>query len=106
MIKAKKENLFLAKSLLKSNKSFDLITTETNSDFALTLRFYSSEARDLFKNYLIDHNIFPIVLWPNQFLDANKHFEETILFIHVDFRYDQEDITTIITTINKYFDNA
>ncbi len=106
LIKAKKNNLSLAKSLLKTNKSFELITTETNSDFALTLKFKSSEARNLFKNYLIEHNIFPIVLWPNQFLDANKHFEETILFIHVDFRYDQEEITTIITTINKYFDNA
>ncbi|WP_347375004.1 hypothetical protein [Aequorivita sp. Q41] len=103
---AKKKNLSLAKSLLQQNDSFELMSSKDNTDFALTLKFNDSEIRDSFKSYLINHNIFPIVLWPNQFIAANKQFEQTILFIHVDFRYNKEDITTIINIINHYFDKV
>lgn len=106
IIKAKKDNLSLAKSLMKTNNSFELISSKENNDFALTMQFDTHRVRNAFRKYLIEHNIFPIVLWPNQFSDANKQFEETILFIHVDFRYNREDITLIVNKINQYFDNA
>src|SRR5690606_18539616 len=83
IIKAKKDNLSLAKFLLKTNNSFELISSEDNNDFALTMQFNTHQVRNAFRKYLIENNIFPIVLWPNQFSEANKHFEETILFIHV-----------------------
>lgn len=104
-IEQKKENLVYAKSLLKKNPHFSIVTTEQNTDFALILKFYSQDRRDLMKQHLIRNRIYPMVLWPDQ-SGNDKKLELTLLFIHLDYRHEKGDIKFIIEEINKQIENV
>ncbi len=103
IIEAKAENLQFAKSKLIKNDYYELKTSKENTDFALTLLFKDRSIRDNLKRYLIKQKIYPIILWPNQFSKANKEFEDKVLFIHIDFRYNLNQIALFIDKINNYF---
>jgi hypothetical protein len=106
IILQKKENLRLAKKLLKPNKIFSVMNVNDDSEFALTLKFKETTKRDLLRIFLIEEKIYPIILWPNQWLKKNKEFEDSILFIHIDFRYNDFEIKYIVSKINQYIVNA
>lgn len=99
---AKTINLDLIKSILMKNDVFSVLTSAKNEEFALTLKFKNIEARDSMKSYLINNKIYPIVLWPNQFTQDNLVLQDTILFIHVDFRYSHDEIRHIAEKLNNF----
>lgn len=47
-----------------------------------------------------------MVLWPNQLNITDEEIEQTLLFLHIDFRYSTEDVTYIVNQINQYFLHA
>ena len=97
----KKQNLSIAKKNIIANDYFKLFTSDANNDFALILIFSDTVIRDKFRTFLIEKKIYPMVLWPNQQVDK-KGFESKALFVHIDFRYDESDITFIVDTINSF----
>jgi len=102
-IKLKKiRNSQLIKSLLNPSINFRLIVHERHEELALIFTFANRNNRDLFKSHLVANTIYPMVLWPGQKSDAAKLVEETILMIHIDFRYSEADIKHISTIINNF----
>lgn len=99
---AKTRNLDLIKSIVIKNDVFSILTSIKNEEFALTLKFKNTKARDSMKSYLITNKIYPIVLWPYQFTQDNISLQDTILFLHVDFRYNSEEIAHIAVKLNNY----
>jgi hypothetical protein len=64
---------------------------------------HSLQIRDKLKSFLISKNIFPAVLWPHQMESKAIETQQRVLFVHVDFRYEDEDIRYIANTINDFF---
>lgn len=104
ILDGKKSNIELIKSVIKSNTTFELITSEANEDFACVLYFNKPDVRDALKDFLISNSIYPMVLWPDQKNEADKRIENNILFIHVDYRHRREDVELIGSTINQFFE--
>jgi len=102
IIEVKKSNLKLLKQKILPNTYFSIFSSENNTDFACILKFTDTEKRNDLRNHLIKSNIFPMVLWPNQIQSNDIIIEQTILFIHVDYRYHKEDINYIAETINEF----
>jgi hypothetical protein len=102
---AKNKNLKLALNLLKKNAEI-IINFHSNSSnaFGLILEMKSLEIRDKLKSFLISRSIFPAILWPNQIESKAIETQQRILFVHVDYRYKDEDIQYIAATINDFFD--
>lgn len=102
IIEKKYKNIKIAHKILKNNPYFKVISNSpSNKSFGLMLFFKNKNSRDFFKNYLINHSIYPAILWPNQSLEIDKDAENRNLFIHLDFRYDEEDIKFIIEKLNQ-----
>lgn len=76
-------------------------------DRALGLLFHFKESiqRDELRRFLIDQKIYPAVLWPSQKTVIDKQVSDSILFIHIDYRYSTEDMTYIVDTLNQFFKN-
>lgn len=108
ILEKKQDNLKLALIKLKIDKSFLRINLDKTSDkaFGLVLEFKSNTKRENFKKYLIANNVYPAVLWPNQISDFDKEVESRLLFVHIDYRYNQKEIIEVVKIINKYFDNV
>lgn len=102
MISSKKQNALLIKDLLEESTSFDILTAPEATEYALILKFTDIQSRDNLKKYLIRNSIYPFVLWPDQLKEADKHIEDTLLFVHIDFRYSEADIRYIADIINKF----
>lgn len=62
--------------------------------FSLVLLFDSSEKRDRVRRELIEHQIYPAVLWnvPDTVCEEAKSFSRRMLSIHCDGRYTADDI--------------
>lgn len=71
--------------------------------FSLVLLFDISEERDRVRKALIDHQIYPAVLWnvPNTASVEVKSFSRRMLSIHCDGRYSADDIQQMKTTIES-----
>ena len=74
------------------------------SETAMGLLFLceNSEIRDRFKTYLVQHNIYPAILWPRQFNHKDIDLQDRFLFVHCDFRYNDDDVDYITQTINNF----
>lgn len=105
ILKQKTHNLKIAHDNLKLPKSIIVNQGFKRNSFGLMLRLKLKEQRDHLANHLINNNIYPAILWPNQKTVLNKEIEKQILFIHIDFRYLEEDIIHITNKINSYFQN-
>lgn len=102
LINKTRNNIKLAKSLFKSNDNFELLKNSQNTEMGLMLLCINKSIRDSFKSYLIDKNIYPAILWPDQKNEIDKTFENRVLFVHADFRYNKDDIRFIINQINNF----
>lgn len=102
----KRYNLIYIKNLISNNKVFEICDNEENSSFALILNFQNSELRDDLRNHLINHKVFPFVLWPNQVNSEDIELSEKLLFIHVDFRYNKTDMDYIAQVIKEFVENV
>ena len=72
----------------------------------LILQCETNYLRNEIRKCLIGKMIYPAVLWPDQFLPTDIEMESTILFIHCDFRYNENDIEFIALTINNFIKNV
>lgn len=106
MLDLKRKNSQLVKQQIIKSDTFNLHISSNDTEFALIFKFEKHEERENLKKYLISKAIFPMVLWPNQLNFTDKKIEQTLLFLHLDFRYSAEDITYIGNQINQYFLHA
>ena len=65
--------------------------------FSLILQFDSTQQRDIFKDRLIQKQIYPAVLWtiPQEQPKEIVNIGQTLLSVHCDARYDSEDIVEL-----------
>jgi hypothetical protein len=102
----KKRNIQFVKQQIIENDKFKLVSSSNDTEYALILKFEKYEDREKLKQFLISKAIFPTVLWPNQLNSTDKEIEQTLLFLHLDFRYTIEDVSYIVNQINQYFLHA
>lgn len=102
--KAKKNNLAFIKTKIKASQYFDISGTANHDEFGLVLLFRKPEIRNAFRQHLIKHAVYPVVLWPGQHSEEDRRFENTLLMIHCDFRYSEEDMEYIAKIINRFTD--
>lgn len=102
---AKKDNFRLLKGQLTVAKSIRMLLPENNTDipFSLILLFKDSAHRNVVRKALISQSIYPAVLWNIETVNdsAAKHIGDTMLSIHCDGRYSQNDMTVLSNLINE-----
>lgn len=90
----KRENWDLMKDIKK--KSVRVVIPESVGSYplSLVLLFDGSEERDRVRKALIDHQIYPAVLWdvPDTASNEAKSFSRSMLSVHCDGRYTADDI--------------
>lgn len=106
LIEATRKNFQILKSRIQTTEKIKILQTEAETEMGLVLKFVTHELRDLLRKNLIDNKIYPAVLWPKQFSPENQELENTILFVHCDFRYGKDDMNFIASTINKFIQNV
>lgn len=94
----KKNNLSYVVPKIIPNKFFKIIGNENHDGFGLLLVFKeASHLRELKKN-LISSAIYPAELWPKNEITTAYKF---LLNIHMDFRYNIENLNYFIDAINN-----
>ena len=75
--------------------------------FSLIFLLDSAKEREALRKYLIQHQIYPAVLWrlpeDSEFYAA-KDFSDRMLSVHCDARYSQEAIEEMCKIINGFYD--
>ena len=104
----KADNWYLCKELL--DKRFNVMEPEGGmivQPFSLVLLMNSAEERERLRRYMIQHQIYPAILWrmpeDSEFGEA-KDFSERMLSVHCDIRYSRKDITEMCNLINGFYD--
>ena len=97
-------NVQLALSLLDRNSEVVYnLGCDTDSAFGLLIVCNDKGIRNNLNKYLINNNIYPAILWPDQQTSRDKEISDKILLVHLDFRYNASDVEFITQTINKFF---
>ncbi|WP_299675068.1 hypothetical protein [uncultured Tenacibaculum sp.] len=99
ILKKKESNIKLALKHLENYLSYLFSVKE--SSLGLLLLFDSNTQRDFVRRKLIQSNIYPAILWPNQKTDIDINYQNRFLFLHLDYRYSEEDIIYITTELKK-----
>lgn len=101
---SKRENLKLVLSLLKKNERviYNFNSTDDKA-LGLILQLKSFNDREKLKAHLISKRIYPAILWPGQFEKRDVETEKKVLFLHLDYRYDSEDVIYIADVLNEYY---
>ena len=104
----KADNWYLCKELL--DRRFNVMEPEGGKivqPFSLVLLMNSAEERERLRRYMIQHQIYPAILWrmpeDSEFGEA-KDFYERMLSVHCDIRYSRKDITEMCNIINGFYD--
>ena len=82
--------------------------TSTKDAFSLVVLMPDEPTRDKVRTYLIEHNVYPAVLWhlpENVPFEHSRDFSRRMLSIHCDARYNRQDITELCGIINRYDTN-
>ena len=95
----KRENLPLILKTLQPSKMFKIITSCKNFPFGLLLVFKDWEMLSNFKQFLIANMVYPAELWPQNRITQEYKF---LLNIHIDYRYNAENLAYISTIINQW----
>lgn len=93
---------------LKSNL-FRALSCEDEGDyFSFVILCCSNEIRDKIRRVLIDHSIYPAILWqvPEQTSSKVRDISSRLLSIHCDARYSFEDIKQLKSIISKVINNV
>lgn len=90
----KRKNWELLKDIQKEGVRVLTPEGEDSYPFSLVLLFDKPEERDRVRKSLIEHRIYPAVLWnvPDTASDGVKSFSRRMLSIHCDGRYSSDDI--------------
>lgn len=102
LITKTRSNIKLAKSILELDDKVKMLVSNQNTEMGLVLLCETPSIRDSLKSFLINNKIYPAIIWPNQKNEADINFESKVLFVHVDFRYDTEDIHFIVKQLNNF----
>ncbi len=74
--------------------------------FSLIFLLDSAEERESLRKYMIQHSIYPAVLWripeDSEFVEV-KEFSERMLSVHCDIRYSRSAIEQMCKTINGFY---
>lgn len=104
----KSDNWHIAKELL--DKRFALLGREMEDHqqpFSLVILMESAEERERLRKYMIQHLIYPAILWrmpdDSEFGEA-KEFSDRMLSVHCDIRYSRKDIIEMCNLINNFYD--
>ncbi|MDP5232006.1 MAG: hypothetical protein NWQ38_16550 [Cellulophaga sp.] len=95
----KKENLAFLKQYLLDTENFKVLYSKNDFTFGLPLVFKDRENLNKVKKELVENDIYPSELWPDNHCTTDLKY---LLNIHVDFRYTLEDMNHIATTLNTY----
>ncbi len=98
----KKNHLNYAFKNLEESEHFKIIKREGYTPFGLLALFKNEKMFLSFKQHLIHYNIYPAHLWPHNNLASKWKY---LYNIHVDFRYNIEDIGYLVEKINIWSKN-
>lgn len=76
-----------------------VIKRQNYTTFGLILLFKDKSLWNSLRTFLIDHDIYPSFLWPDNALSQDW---QHVLNVHVDFRYNEQDMNYIAHTINTW----
>jgi hypothetical protein len=93
---------FLSEAIKTKNIIWQQSLNENQCPFGMILYFSDEKKRNGMRQYLIDNNIYPAVLWPNQTALKAKDFSAKSLLIHCDIRYTWDDMKIIAEAVNSY----
>lgn len=106
ILQQKRNNLTQALSELMGVLGLRLLGDHQNrTTFGLLLYSDTQQQRDSLRNHLINNHIYPAILWPDQIEARDRLLENRLLFIHIDFRYQAEDISVITQTIKSFYEH-
>jgi len=107
ILEQKRKNLQQAMKALAHLDEITFLGSDNNRPtFGLVFQCKSPDVRNALRTDLIQNNLFPAILWPDQTEERDRLLAETLLFIHTDFRYDAKEISEITKMIISYFANA
>lgn len=95
----KEKNLSILYSKIKDNAHFKIIKRPGYTAFGLLLLFKNRSKYNALKSYLVENNIYPSSLWPDNNIDYEWQY---FLNVHVDFRYTSKDMEHITSTISNW----
>jgi hypothetical protein len=100
----KKENWKTAHRLLVSHAIRHVENVEF--PFSVILKCKSNEEREQLRKHLIQHCIYPAILWTlpeDSPFDEAKAYADTMLSVHCDARYDSNNIVHICKQIIDFY---
>ena len=100
--KIKDENLEYLYCKIKDTSSFKVIKRSGYSAFGFHLLFEDINKYYSLKEFLVNKNIYPSSLWPDNNIEYQWRY---FLNIHVDYRYTIKDMDYIAYTINNWLEN-
>jgi hypothetical protein len=95
----KKRNRHFLRNNLNPNNHFKILDHHSKTTFGLQVLFQEEQTYLDFRDYLIQHQIYPSTLWPGNKKEGLWHH---MLNIHIDFRYSLEDMAYLTTCINNW----
>lgn len=98
LYKNKKKNLDFLYLHYEDNKK--IIFFKNNCYFSF---FVSLDDYIFIRSWLINSNIYPIVLWPNYEGDIHLIDGKVLVSLHADFRYNLEDLKKLTTVLDGIF---
>jgi len=98
----KNRNFKLTINSLETSKNFKVINREGFTPFGLLLLFKDEKIFNSLKSWLISNQIYPAHLWPNTSTNIIWRY---LLNLHIDFRYNKEDISYLVEKINIWIKN-
>ncbi|MRT93454.1 hypothetical protein [Ancylomarina sp. 16SWW S1-10-2] len=99
----KKDNYEILLRLIETRTCKVVHCKETHTPFSFVLLFENNAKRNLIRQELIKRNIYPIVLWEIENLQANNKvvdFSKRMLTLPIDFRYSEMDMYWMSQVIN------
>ncbi|MEJ5341837.1 MAG: hypothetical protein WHT09_09740 [Thermogutta sp.] len=96
--------------LLRTIKQVEVLNPPRMAEscsFGVVIRCPTNSVRDQLRQYLIERQIYPAVLWPKNCHMMNDcqavEFSERILFFHADFRYEVTDLERVVQAVRDFF---
>ncbi len=102
IINKKHANIAFALNALTDSVLRFCVNKDSRS-FGLVLCFKEKSMRDLCRQRLIDAKIYPAILWPGQRHKQSVKNADQMLFVHIDYRYNTDDISYICDLLETTF---
>lgn len=95
----KSKNSTYIKTKITQHDSFKVLDAKNKVPFGLLLIFKDRESLVDLKQFLVSNAIYPAELWPQNSIPYTFQF---LLNIHIDFRYEAQDLDYIAKVLNTY----